>query len=322
MNKFLIDQEFFDKKLKEWNNIYLDELILLNIDTNSISSNIKRLDIIFKELANWKYDSSSACYSENNYTNKLQFMRQLKEIVYIDSVDGKISNTKVHDFLAGYKKEDRKDNSSRIQKLLNKWQHLPVQNEVKGSMRLCSRIFENERNRIYLKGIEIEETSKRYYFKIISENNENEHKLFITNPYASFSEMPKNENIDINHPSEEDKSYYREGAEKRVTVNKYERNSNARKKCIEHYGFKCFICGFDFKKVYGEIGENFIHVHHKIPFNKLKKEYGNIEEYEINPEKDLIPICPNCHEMIHKLRTIGDEAVEELKNILTRNAHD
>jgi predicted HNH restriction endonuclease len=32
--------------------------------------------------------------------------------------------------------------------------------------------------------------------------------------------------------------------------------------CIRHYGFVCQSCGFDFEKTYGELGKNFIHVHH------------------------------------------------------------
>lgn len=85
-----------------------------------------------------------------------------------------------------------------------------------------------------------------------------------------------------------------EGAYKTILVNKYERNFKARKQCIEHYGCKCMICGFDFEKVYGELGKDFIEVHHLIPLSDIKKEY------EVNPIKDLIPVCSNCHSIIHR----------------------
>ncbi len=85
-----------------------------------------------------------------------------------------------------------------------------------------------------------------------------------------------------------------EGAKKQVIVNAYERNPKARQECIEHYGTKCFICGFDFEKIYGEIGKGFIHVHHIKPLSEIN------EEYEVNPIQDLRPVCPNCHAMIHK----------------------
>lgn len=86
----------------------------------------------------------------------------------------------------------------------------------------------------------------------------------------------------------------REGATKRIEVNAYERNLVARGKCIEHYGYICAVCNFDFRSFYGEIGSQFIHVHHIIPLSKIGAEY------EVDPIKDLIPVCPNCHAMIHR----------------------
>lgn len=84
-----------------------------------------------------------------------------------------------------------------------------------------------------------------------------------------------------------------EGAKKTVTINAYERNPKARVLCIEHWGSICSICGFDFEKVYGEIGKGFIHVHHLIPVSQIGKTY------QIDPKTDLRPVCPNCHAMIH-----------------------
>lgn len=85
-----------------------------------------------------------------------------------------------------------------------------------------------------------------------------------------------------------------EGTAKQILVNKYERNPVARRICISHYGTHCQICNFDFYKTYGELGRNFIHVHHLISFSQIT------EEYELDPLKDLIPICPNCHSIIHR----------------------
>jgi len=62
-------------------------------------------------------------------------------------------------------------------------------------------------------------------------------------------------------PEKDIKSIY-EGAKKTITVNVYERNPLARKKCIEYWGCVCLVCGFDFSEYYGELGEGFIHVHH------------------------------------------------------------
>lgn len=109
---------------------------------------------------------------------------------------------------------------------------------------------------------------------------------------------------------------YIEGAKSTVTINSYERNPEAREKCIEYFGCKCVVCEFDFEKYYGVLGANYIHVHHLIPLNQIKKEY------EVDPVNDLIPVCPNCHAMIHRGRkTIS---VEELKSHITnaRKAHN
>lgn len=85
-----------------------------------------------------------------------------------------------------------------------------------------------------------------------------------------------------------------EGVKKRVIVNKYERNLKARKQCIDYYGYDCKVCGMNFEERYGKVGKNFIHVHHIVPLSKID------EEYKVNPIKDLIPVCPNCHAMIHR----------------------
>ncbi|MEI6085121.1 MAG: HNH endonuclease [Verrucomicrobiota bacterium] len=87
---------------------------------------------------------------------------------------------------------------------------------------------------------------------------------------------------------------YPEGAQSKVTINAYERNPKARAACIAHHGHICAVCGFDFARVFGALGAGYIHVHHIVPVGKLKREYN------VDPIKDLIPICPNCHAMIHR----------------------
>jgi predicted HNH restriction endonuclease len=79
-----------------------------------------------------------------------------------------------------------------------------------------------------------------------------------------------------------------------VTVNDYERNRAARQACIAHYGCRCLPCGFDFEMFYGELGREFIHVHHIRPLSTVD------HEYEVDPVQDLRPVCPNCHAMLHR----------------------
>jgi len=85
-----------------------------------------------------------------------------------------------------------------------------------------------------------------------------------------------------------------EGLKKQVSVNKYERSSIARAKCIEVNGCACKICGINFQQTYGELGKDFIHVHHVTPIHTIG------ESYKINYANDLIPVCPNCHAMLHR----------------------
>ena len=84
-----------------------------------------------------------------------------------------------------------------------------------------------------------------------------------------------------------------EGALTRVLVNKYERNPKNRNACLAYYGSRCFACNFDFGAVYGDFASNFIHVHHTTPVSKLGPGYI------VNPIKDLVPLCPNCHAAVH-----------------------
>lgn len=104
-----------------------------------------------------------------------------------------------------------------------------------------------------------------------------------------------------------------EGAIKTILVNKYERSASARKNCIKFHGTNCSICGFNFSKIYGNLGKDFIHIHHIVPLNLIGKEY--IVDYK----KDLIPVCPNCHAMLHRKINGKNITVDELKNILNQN---
>lgn len=98
-----------------------------------------------------------------------------------------------------------------------------------------------------------------------------------------------------------------EGQQFTVEQTKYERNSVARQKCIEQFGLSCQVCFCNFSEKYGSIGQGFIHVHHIVP---ISEQNG---AYEVNPTKDLVPVCPNCHAMIHT--KIPPYSIEELKTI-------
>jgi 5-methylcytosine-specific restriction protein A len=102
---------------------------------------------------------------------------------------------------------------------------------------------------------------------------------------------------------------YLEGAAKTIAVNAYERNSKARAACIKHHGAVCAICNFNFETAYGVIGKGVIHVHHIIPLSEIRREY------ELDPIRDLIPVCPNCHTIIHL--TQPTMSIEEVRSCLS-----
>ena len=109
-----------------------------------------------------------------------------------------------------------------------------------------------------------------------------------------------------------DKAAEYEGAKRQITVNKYERSSKARENAIEHHGLNCKVCNLNFLNMYGEIGKGFIHVHHLIPIHEIGKEY------KIDYKKDLIPVCPNCHAMLHRKIDNKEPTVEDLRNMLNK----
>ncbi len=104
-----------------------------------------------------------------------------------------------------------------------------------------------------------------------------------------------------------------EGAAKSVSVNSYERNPEARAQCLAHHGYTCRVCSFNFENFYGVVGRNYIHVHHRVPLSEIKSEYV------VDPVNDLIPVCPNCHAMIHSTRpALGvDQLKKHLEDRLT-----
>lgn len=99
-----------------------------------------------------------------------------------------------------------------------------------------------------------------------------------------------------------------EGVVYRVSVNAYERNPEARRRCIEAHGTMCAICRFSFGAVYGEVAEGYIHVHHVRPLSEIGGQYV------VDPVEDLRPVCPNCHAVLH--RRVPAYSIEEARAFL------
>lgn len=118
-----------------------------------------------------------------------------------------------------------------------------------------------------------------------------------------------NDALETNYPDEAnvESKTFPEGAKQTVQVNRYERNPEARAKCIEFHKARCKVCEMSFDETYGMFAKDFIHVHHIKPLSEIN------EEYEVDPINDLIPVCPNCHAMLHRNENGVPMTVERLK---------
>lgn len=87
---------------------------------------------------------------------------------------------------------------------------------------------------------------------------------------------------------------YPEGALTTVQTNRYERDRRNRAAAISIHGTSCRGCGLDMGKHYGEVAAGFIEIHHITPVSQLGAGYV------IDPMRDLVPLCPNCHAVVHR----------------------
>ena len=99
--------------------------------------------------------------------------------------------------------------------------------------------------------------------------------------------------LDVVPLDDEQQDGYSEGGAVQVQSNRYERNPLNRTACILVQGCTCKVCNMNFLGTYGELGSGFIHVHHTTPVSQLTPGYI------IDPLTDLVPVCPNCHAMLH-----------------------
>jgi 5-methylcytosine-specific restriction endonuclease McrA len=102
-----------------------------------------------------------------------------------------------------------------------------------------------------------------------------------------------------------------EGAARQILVNTYERNRRARETCLRHHGRNCAVCGFNFEGTYGETAAGYIQVHHIVPIAQVGTKY------RLDSIRDLRPVCPNCHAVIH--RREPPFSIEEVRQMLRNN---
>jgi len=91
---------------------------------------------------------------------------------------------------------------------------------------------------------------------------------------------------------------------------RYERCPKLRRQAIAIHGLLCKACDFDFEKAYGEHAKGFIHVHHVKPISEFE------EEQVVDPVTDLVPLCANCHAIVHR-KPQQLLSVDQLKGLLS-----
>jgi 5-methylcytosine-specific restriction protein A len=111
--------------------------------------------------------------------------------------------------------------------------------------------------------------------------------------------------------ADEAETFNEEGHRLVVSVTRFERNPRARKACIDHHGYACAGCDLELETVYGPRGRHFIHVHHLDPIASATGPR------KVDPVRDLRPLCPNCHAIVHRYRPIL--TLSQLRALVRRN---
>lgn len=109
-------------------------------------------------------------------------------------------------------------------------------------------------------------------------------------------------------PLEVEAETFIEGTPLLDIITRYERDVHARAACLAHHGYRCQVCDKTMEEIYGPIGKDFIHVHHLKPLSEIR------EEYVVDPIRDLVPVCPNCHAMLHRKSQVL--SIEELRSMV------
>jgi len=97
-----------------------------------------------------------------------------------------------------------------------------------------------------------------------------------------------------------------EGKEKFIKEYKYNsRHKNLVKDAKLKWKTNCWVCGFNFIEKYGNLGKDFIEIHHLMPISNGERE---------STVDDVRPVCSNCHRMIHRRKEML--TIQQLKNII------
>ncbi|QQO20538.1 HNH endonuclease [Bradyrhizobium diazoefficiens] len=89
-----------------------------------------------------------------------------------------------------------------------------------------------------------------------------------------------------------DQTEFQEGQRASRETKYFARNPKLVRAAKTHYGTSCLACGFNFAEFYGDIGTDFIEVHHKRQMADDKARLKTVADVDV--------LCANCHRMVHK----------------------
>lgn len=204
-----------------------------------------------------------------------QKVKKLVDAIEIDLLNVIRSNQ--HVYIDDVYEFTDKEALGELVNMTNRGRSLAIQNEQSGGLLRDALTF-------YVGYLS---SKKHPLSEVEKRNGKKKSQLGASDTSATFNNTPEPESYDK-----------LEGRKHEDTVTRYERDRGNRKKCIEHYGYVCQVCGTNFEKTYGDLGKAFIEVHHLYPVAQ--------GERQVNPIEDLIPLCSNCHSMIHRLDDVSD----------------
>ena len=103
-----------------------------------------------------------------------------------------------------------------------------------------------------------------------------------------------NDSDEMDSNEANDDSFDEEGRASLLMSRRYERSRRNRALAIRFHGNTCCVCGFNFSRHFGPIGEGIIEIHHLTPVSMMG--FSRI----VNPRTELVPLCSNCHSMAHR----------------------
>ncbi|HEY4243700.1 MAG TPA: hypothetical protein VGM88_28000 [Kofleriaceae bacterium] len=86
-----------------------------------------------------------------------------------------------------------------------------------------------------------------------------------------------------------------EGQRRLTTHVAYERSRSNRAEALRIHGTRCAACDFSFNAFYGaETARDYVEIHHIESITSGPRP--------VNPATELVPLCANCHAMVHRAR--------------------